>query len=82
MMKKIILIMAILATFSSAVFSEEEYTLSEAPQEDVLSILESCKEIASADDVDSTMLTDFLLTCVNDDLDLFGFQSIQTLPAE
>lgn len=82
-MKKTILALTLLALSSNLAYSEEvESELMEAPAEYVLSLLAPCKEDAEADEVTELDMKKYLLTCLNDELELGYYKPIKVLPKE
>ncbi|MFT5879763.1 MAG: hypothetical protein ACI86X_000883 [Moritella sp.] len=79
-MNKLILVAAILATLSYASFGSEEDSEPELSSAYQLNILTSCKNFAVEDNVESEMLEDYLLDCVNNDLRELGYDDIAELP--
>ncbi len=82
-MKKIILALAVLTLTSSAAFSNEDTPeLMAASPEYVMSLLAQCKNDAAEDEVTTSEMNDYLLTCINDELEASDYQTIKVLPKE
>ena len=82
-MKKIILTLALLTLAPSIAHSEEtEPDLMEAPAEYVMGLLRLCKSYATDDVVLEVKMTNYLLTCINDELEESDYKRITTLPIE
>jgi hypothetical protein len=82
-MKKIILALAFCALTSNAAFSEEaESTLTEAPSDYVMSLLRLCKDYAIEDEIAKEETDDFLLTCINDELEQSDYMPLKVFPKE
>ncbi|MFT7006937.1 MAG: hypothetical protein ACJAXJ_001445 [Colwellia sp.] len=80
-MKTIILALAFSALTSNAAFSEEaESTLVEAPSDYVMSLLRLCKDYAIEDETTKIDMDNFLLTCINDELEESDYKSVKVLP--
>jgi hypothetical protein len=83
-MKKIFfLTMALLASVNTAAQavkdSSLETTLSEAPQEIVQVAIEQCKGWAKEDGISETDLSAYLLSCVNQELEVQDFLPVEAL---
>jgi hypothetical protein len=82
-MKTIILALAFFALTSNAAFSEEsEPALVEAPSDYVMSLLRLCKDYAIEDETTKTDMNNFLLTCINDELEESDYKPVKTLPTQ
>ena len=82
-MKKIILALALLTLTSNIAHSEEtEPDLMEAPADYVLGLLRLCKSYATDDLVLEVDMTNYLLTCINDELEESDYKVIKALPKE
>jgi len=80
-MKKFILALALLTLTSNAAYSQEdEPELMEAPVEYVMSLLAQCKIDASDDEITIAEMNNYLLTCINDELEASDYKSITALP--
>lgn len=82
LMKKVLLVLGVLATFTSTCLraADEDMSVPVAEQEYLLEVLESCQSLAAEDEVDTDTLNDYLLVCINDDLEAMGYQLIKSLP--
>ncbi len=82
-MKKFILALAVLALTSNGAFGhEDEPELMEASPEYVMSLLAQCKNDASEDEITTTEMNNYLLTCINDELEASYYKPIKVLPKE
>ena len=80
-MKKTILACMLLTLVSSASIAEEnEVELKEAPKAYVLSLLKTCQDYAVEDEISKDELDDYLLTCINDELESEDYYPIKALP--
>lgn len=82
-MKKIILMLAALTLTSNAAFcNEDETELMTASPEYVMSLLAQCKNDAAEDEITPAEMNNYLLTCINDELEVSYYKPIKTLPKE
>ena len=82
-MKKIILALAFSALISNTAFSEEaESVLMEAPSDYVMSLLRLCKDYAIEDEITKKDMDNFLLICLNDELEESDYKTFKVLPKE
>jgi len=82
-MKKIILMLAALTLTSNAAFcNEDETELMAASEEYVLSLLAQCKNDAAEDEITTAEMNNYLLTCINDELEVSYYKPITALPKE
>ncbi|MFT6902105.1 MAG: hypothetical protein ACJAXS_002313 [Colwellia sp.] len=82
-MKKLILALAVLALTSTAAFGQEdESELMAAPSEYVVSLLAECKDDAVEDEITTSEMNSYLLTCINDELEASYYMPIKILPEE
>ncbi|MBU2869706.1 hypothetical protein [Colwellia sp. E2M01] len=82
-MKKIFLVLAALTLTSVNAYSEEVADdLMEAPNDYVFSLLQSCTDYASDDEIESKDLNKYLLSCINTELEEGYYQTISSLPKE
>jgi hypothetical protein len=82
-MKKLILALAVLALTSTTAFSQEDETeLMAAPTEYVVSLLSQCKNDAVEDEITTSEMNSYLLTCINDELETSYYMPIEVLPEE
>lgn len=82
-MKKIILALAAITLMSNPVFAnEDEPDLMDASPEYVMSLLVQCKEDAADDEVSAEEMNNYLLTCINDELESSYYKPIKVLPKE
>jgi hypothetical protein len=82
-MKKLILALAVLAFTSNAAFGQEdEPELMAAPLEYVVSLLAQCKDDAVEDEITTSEMNRYLLTCINDELEASYYMAIKVLPEE
>ncbi|QSX33417.1 hypothetical protein JYB87_17130 [Shewanella avicenniae] len=72
-------LLAVLLVATPAVFAEDE-ALPEASAADVKQLLQVCKQMAVEDEIIKDELADYLLDCVNDQLNEMGYRRIETLP--
>lgn len=80
-MKKMILALTLLTLTSSAAFCQEDETeLMTASPEYIMSLLEQCKNDASEDEVSASEMNNYLLTCINDELEASYYEPIKSLP--
>lgn len=80
-MKKTLLVLATLCLTSNITYSEEvEIERLEADKEYVMSLFMRCKDDATEDEVEDSDMTDYLLTCINDELDMSDYLPIKVLP--
>jgi hypothetical protein len=80
-MKKLILAFALLALTSNAAFGQEdEPELMAAPSEYVVSLLAQCKDDAVEDEITTSEMNSYLLTCINDELEASYYMAIKVLP--
>ncbi|AZQ85365.1 hypothetical protein EKO29_16070 [Colwellia sp. Arc7-635] len=82
-MKKIILALAVLALTSNAAFAQDdEQELMDASPEYVMSLVAQCKNDASEDEISASEMNNYLLTCVNDELEASYYKPIKVIPKE
>jgi hypothetical protein len=82
-MKKLILALAVLALTSNAVFGQEdEPELMEASSEYVVSLLAQCKSDAVEDEITTSEMNNYLLNCINDELEASYYMAVKVLPEE
>jgi len=82
-MKKLILALAVITLTSNAAFGQdEEPELMAASPEYVLSLLAQCKSDAGEDEVEKSEMKNYLLTCINDELEASYYMPIKVLPKE
>ena len=82
-MKKIILALAVLALTSNAAFAQDdEQELMDASSEYVMSLVAQCKSDASEDEISASEMNNYLLTCVNDELEASYYKPIKVIPKE
>jgi hypothetical protein len=84
-MKKTIIVLsfALLTLASNFAHSEESQPEKlEADANYVLSLLMQCKDYAQEDEVTQSDMNKYLLTCINDELDLGYYLPIKVLPKE
>jgi hypothetical protein len=80
-MKKLILAFALLALTSNAAFGQEdEPELMAVPSEYVVSLLAQCKDDAVEDEITTSEMNSYLLTCINDELEASYYMAIKVLP--
>lgn len=80
-MKKALLVLTLL-TLSSNIAYAEETELMEASSDYVINLLGLCKGDAVEDEVAAEDLTQYLLTCINDELAVAYYKPITVLPKE
>lgn len=80
-MKKALLVLTLL-TLSSNIAYAEETELMEASSDYVINLLGLCKGDAVEDEVAAEDLTQYLLTCINDELAVAYYKPITALPKE
>ncbi|MFT6193802.1 MAG: hypothetical protein ACJASU_000701 [Cognaticolwellia sp.] len=82
-MKKLILAFAVLALTSTAAFcQEDEPKLMAAPSEYIVSLLAQCKNNAVEEEITTSEMKSYLLTCINNELEASYYMSIKVLPEE
>ncbi|MFT6918058.1 MAG: hypothetical protein ACJA2G_000670 [Cognaticolwellia sp.] len=82
-MKKLILALAVLALTSNVAFGQEdEPELMAASSEYVVSLLAQCKDYAVEDEITTSEMNSYLLTCINDELEASYYMAIKVLPKE
>lgn len=82
-MKKILIALALLTLSSSFAHGEESESEKIVADEGyVISLLRLCKDYAQEDEVAQTAMNAYLLTCINDDLELGYYMPIKVLPTE
>ena len=82
-MKKIILALAVLALTSNAAFAQDdEQELMDASPEYAMSLVAQCKSDASEDEISASEMNNYLLTCVNDELEASYYKPIKVIPKE
>jgi len=82
-MKKALLVLTLLTLSSNVAFSEEAETeLMEASSDYVINLMGLCKGDAAEDEVAAEDLTQYLLTCINDELAVAYYKPITALPKE
>lgn len=64
----------------STVFSALADDKAVADQETLMELKEYCEEIAADEGTDGLSLPEYLLQCINDELEDEGYQAITTLP--
>lgn len=75
--------MTILALTSNVAYSDEnEATLTAAPNDFVIATLEACKSYATEDETPAAEMTQYLLACINDELEMNDYKAITSLPKE
>ena len=80
-MKKNILVISMLALFSQFIVAEEVTpSLTKASTEYVFKLLDECKEYAVEDEIANEYLANYLLVCVNDELESGDYLSLESLP--
>lgn len=72
-MKSYVMLLALALPFAAVA---EDETPVNAPQEVIAEAVQSCKSYAQEDEVSDTELMDYLLLCVNDELEMAGFNLI------
>ncbi|MFT5452424.1 MAG: hypothetical protein ACI9N9_001916 [Enterobacterales bacterium] len=77
-MIKNILLVVLLSSFATVVTADEEKTI--APKSVVDETITLCKQYATEDAVAEDKLNEYMLTCVNDELDDSDYQKIPKLP--
>lgn len=82
-MKKIILALTLLTLSSNLAYSQEAETeLMEASNDYVINLMRLCKGDAVEDEVAAEDMTQYLLTCINDELAIAYYKPISVLPKE
>jgi len=84
-MKKLITVLtiALLTLSSNFAYSEDaEPEKMEADKAYVMSLLTQCKEYAIEDEVTQSDMTKYLLTCINEELELGHYKLITALPKD
>lgn len=82
-MKKILLVLTLLTLSSNLAYSEEAETeLMEASNDYVINLMGLCNGDAIEDEVAAEDLTQYLLTCINDELAIAYYKPITVLPKE
>lgn len=84
MKKQIILIVSLItlaAVFNPSFADANPEAVTPAPIETVLEILERCTGYAEVDEVGAETKGDYLLDCVNEELEIYGLPQINQLPA-
>jgi len=82
-MKKLILALAVLALTSNVAFGQEDETeLMAAPSEYIISLLAQCKDDAVEDEITTSEMNSYLLTCINDELESSYYMAIKVLPED
>tara|TARA_R110000737_G_scaffold46462_2_gene66368 strand:+ start:1256 stop:1528 length:273 start_codon:yes stop_codon:yes gene_type:complete len=80
-MKKLMLTLAVITLMSNPVFGQdEEPELMDASPEYVMSLLAQCKSDASEDEITTAEMNNYLLTCINDELEASYYNPIKVLP--
>ena len=80
-MKKLILALAVVALTSNIAFAQdEEPDLMAASPEYILGLLAQCKSDAAEDEVETSEMNSYLLTCINDELEASYYELIKALP--
>lgn len=80
-MKKILLVLAALSLTSNIAYSDEVETEKlTADKEYVMSLLMNCKSDAAEDEVTDEDMNDYLITCINDELEMVDYMPINVLP--
>jgi len=80
-MKKFILALAVVALTSNTAFGQEDAPeLMAASPEYVLSLLAQCKNDAAEDEISTSEMNSYLLTCINDELEASFYEPIKVLP--
>ncbi|TWX64377.1 hypothetical protein [Colwellia sp. C1TZA3] len=82
-MKKLILALAVLILMSNTAFGQEdEPELMAASPDYVISLLAQCKDDAVEDEITTSAMNSYLLTCINDELEASYYMVIKVLPEE
>ncbi|ARD43447.1 hypothetical protein [Colwellia sp. PAMC 21821] len=80
-MKKFILALAVVALTSNTAFGQDDAPeLMAASPEYVLSLLAQCKNDAAEDEISTSEMNSYLLTCINDELEASFYEPIKVLP--
>lgn len=77
---KIITLITVLALASTSLFANEGMELEDAPQTVIATAIEQCEAYASEDNIEAEDLKDYMLLCVNEELDAEGYKKITSLP--
>lgn len=80
-MNKLNTILLLAALSAPAFANANDAATEEASVGYIQSVLVACKEYAVEDEVDADSLNDYLLQCVNDDLEENEFKKIAELPS-
>ncbi|MCL1076259.1 hypothetical protein [Shewanella dokdonensis] len=75
-MKALALLAAMLVTF--VVMADDE-PLPQASVADIKELVQVCRQMATEDEVSKAELQDYLLDCVNDQLNEMGYQQVKSL---
>lgn len=80
-MKKVLVVLAALF-LPLNIANSEEMVLEKlvADNDFVISLLMNCKEDAAEDEIADIDMDDYLLTCINDELEMIDYQLISVLP--
>jgi len=84
-MKKLIVVLTLTLSmlFSYSAFSEEvEYEKLDADADYVMSLLRLCKGYAQDDQITTSEMNSYLLTCINDELEEADYKLITVLPKD
>lgn len=82
-MKKVIFALTMLPLLFNVAHGEEaESALAEAPQDFIISQLNNCKQDAVEDEISENEMNNYLITCVNDELEAIEYKKLNTLPTE
>ena len=78
MQKKVLVMLFIIFSISSQ--ANDDVELTEAPESYIQMVLETCKEYAVEDQIETAELNSYLLDCINDDLVENYFKPLTSLP--
>jgi hypothetical protein len=83
MKKTTLTLLALLTLTSPLAYSEEaDSEKLEAPKSYVINLLIQCKDYAVEDEVSKEDMNKYLLTCINDELEMSDYKLITALPKE
>ncbi|WP_345846521.1 hypothetical protein [Shewanella algae] len=79
-MKSLTLLLAGMLLSGAALAADEENALHQASETDIQQLQQACLQMADEDAVPAEERQEYLLTCVNDQLNEMGYQLLESLP--
>jgi hypothetical protein len=79
-MKSLTLLLAGMLLSGAALAADEENALPQASETDIQQLQQACLQMAYEDAVPAEERQEYLLTCVNDQLNEMGYQLLESLP--